>query len=160
MCMYLKRKEPGLMTQIRFGSRLAGIPQGSKARCSLLWVHEWVCSTGWRHSQDIFQLLPPSHARRDATGAKQTRGNLFSPRLTSDNRPLALAHFSFSDRRDLNVFSMLCHHYQLLIFVCVCVFFLSVRANNSSLLFEFAFVLLLKEVSQPIDSHLICCRSL
>ena len=48
----------------------------------------------------------------------------------------------------------------LFLCVCVCVFFLSVRANNSSLLFEFAFVLLLKEVSQPIDSHLICCRSL
>lgn len=104
-----------------------------------LWMHEWVCNTGWRHRQDIFQLLPPLYTIHNITGVKQTWEKL-SSLLWHQITGQCPHSFFISDRQDPNVFSILCNHYERL-------FFLSSKANHSIVLFEFAFVFL--EGCQP-----------
>lgn len=157
------------MTQIRFGfpARRNSSGGGQREVFVFLWMHEWVCSAGWRHSQDIFQLLPPSHARRNATGAKQTRGNLSSPRLTSDNRPLPslISHFPTDGTRMSSAYSAIITYRQVL---CVFVFFISQSKQQLALVWvcfcspfkggQPAYKLSSHLLPQPLSGEFICIQ--
>lgn len=83
-----KRKKSDDLNQIWFLAPRNFLKWKRECTFFFLCMHEWVSNTGWRHWQDIFQLLPPLCTKHNPTGATQAEDETSFPPPTSDNGPL------------------------------------------------------------------------